>query len=199
MYGSLARMQVRPAGWDALRWLADAGRQPRGRGGLMVLRMDRDPSEAYALAIAESEAAYRALSEIPEMHAAYVGRRRWLESDPEWHDGTIVHLEQYDVPEGAQLYGTIAEMQLKPEALPSLMESRGANGRFEGQVALCVLQTDADPERLFVVALAESEAACRAFSESAASHQQYLEMRAWLAREPVWHDGQVVQYEGTGG
>ena len=53
---------------------------------------------------------------------------------------------------------------------------------------------DADPNRVFLVAISESEVAYRSYSESEASHEQYVEMTRWLEREPTWHDGHALEF-----
>lgn len=162
---------------------------------MMVFQMDADPDEMFMVAVAESERAYRAVSESPEMHKAYLERREKFQAEPEWHDGQVILFRHHPIPENAQLYGSIAEMHLKPDAMEALMDRGDGDGSPEGAVALCVFQMDADPHQVFVVAISESEAAYRAYSESKASRQQYTEMVEWLQGEPKWHDGRVLTYE----
>ena len=116
MYGTISRIKVRPENWEEFQRTARRGPQPQGARAMMVFQMDADPSEFFVVAMAESEEAYRALSESPEMHEAYLERRRMYESEPEWHDGRVLLLRHHPVPHDAQLYGSIAEMQLKPGA-----------------------------------------------------------------------------------
>lgn len=195
MYGTISRFKVKPEGWESLKRSARNGSRPQGAGAMMVFRMDADPNEVFAVAIAESEQAYRAVSESPEMHEAYLERLQWLESEPEWHDGKVIVFRHHAVPAGAQLYGSIAEVRVKPGALEALLDRGGGDSRPEGSVALYALQMDADPNRVFMVAISESEAAYRAYSESEASRLRYAEMTKWLAAEPKWHDGRVLEYQ----
>jgi hypothetical protein len=195
MYGTVSRFRVKAEGWEELRRLAERGPQPQEAGAMMVFQMDADPTEIFAVAIAGSEKAYRDMSESPEMHKAYEERRGWFESESVWHDGRVILFRHNAVPEGAQLYGSIAEMHLRPGALEALMDRGDRDGQPEGAVALCIFQMDADPNQVFMVAISESEAAYRAYSESEESHQQYVEMTKWLRGEPKWHDGRVLQYQ----
>jgi heme-degrading monooxygenase HmoA len=195
MYGTIAKAKVRQKDWEELRRTAKRGPKPQGTGATMVFQMDADRNEIWMVAMAESEKAYRALSESPEMHEAYMERRQWFESEPEWHDGEVILFQQHPVPENAQLYGSIAEMCLKPGALEALMDRGEGEESPNGAVALCVFQMDADPNQVFMVAVSESEAAYRAYSESEESHQQYTEMTKSLEGEPKWHDGHVLEYE----
>lgn len=195
MYGTIARMKVKPGAMDALRQEANTAAEATGPGAYCVFQMDADPNEIYAVAIAESEQAYRAMSESPEQHAEYLERLKWLEAEPEWHDGQVIQARQHDAPEGANLYGSIAEVCLKPGALEALMDNGNGSEPPEGSLALYVFQMDADPNNLFMVAISESEQAYRAYSESPESHQRYSEMRKWLQAEPKWHDGHVISYQ----
>lgn len=194
MYGTISRVKVKAEGWDELERLTRNGPRPQGAWAAISFQMDADRTEVYTVAMAESEEAYRAWSESPEMHQSYLEHRKWFESEPEWHDGRVVLFRHHPVPEGAQLYGTIAEMHLKPGALDALMDRGDGDEPPEGAVALCMFQMDADPSQVFMVAISESEAAYKAYSESEDSHQEYVEMIKWLQGEPKWHDGHVLEY-----
>lgn len=195
MYGTIFNVKVKPEGWEELRRLSANEPQPQGAVGMMVFQMDAEPCEIYTVAIAESEKAYRAISENPQTHETYLERRQLFESDPEWHDGRVVMFQHNAGSNGAQLYGTIAEMHLKAGALEALQDMEDGDRQPEGAVALCLFQMDADPNQVFMVAISESEAAYRAYSESEDSHQRYLEMMKWLTGEPRWHDGRVLEYQ----
>ena len=65
----------------------------------------------------------------------------------------------------------------------------------DGAVALCIFQMDADPNRVFAVAISESEAAYRTYSESKESQQRNAEMSKWPQGEPKWHGGRVLEYQ----
>ena len=92
MYGTVARMRVKPGMADRLLQLnAEMGPKIPGLVGEYVYRSDTDPDE-YWLAVAfESKEAYRANAESSEQHQRYLQLRELLEADPEWHDGEIVH------------------------------------------------------------------------------------------------------------
>jgi quinol monooxygenase YgiN len=197
MYGSIARFKVKPGHWEALKQTAETGPQAQGPNAAAVFQMDADRDDFYVVMIAESEEAYRANSERPDMHEAYLERLQWLESEPEWHDGRVLIFRHYAVPEGAQLYGSIAELQLKPGALEAAIGRGGGDRRPEGSVALWVLQMDADPNQVWLVGISSSEAAYRAYSESQESQRRFDEMVKGLEREPKWHDGHVLDYRVT--
>ena len=103
MYGSISRFKVKPGKWEALRQATEAGPRAEGPAAAAVFQMDADGDEYYVMIVAESEKAYRANSERPDMHEAYLERLQWLESEPEWYDGKVLTFRRYPVPEGAQV------------------------------------------------------------------------------------------------
>ena len=193
MYGSIAHYRVKPDKLDdLLAWGEAAERDDPGSGAMIVYQMDRDPNELFIAIVAESEAAYRATSESPEMHERYLQMLDYLASEPEWNDGHIIASE-FNLPDGGGLYGTISRQWIKPGKFNELSAWNEANpGPQDAPGAMLVYQMDRDPNEVFVVIVAESEAAYRAMSESPDMYERYLEMVEYLDGEPEWHDGHVL-------
>ena len=96
MYGTIARMKVKPGRIEALRNLLDEdGAQARGAVAFYAYQMDADPNELYISVLFENKDAYVANAESPEMHAQYEKMRELLTAEPEWHDGEIVSHRQF--------------------------------------------------------------------------------------------------------
>jgi len=97
------------------------------------------------------------------------------------------------------MYGTIAKMKAKPGMLGKLSGMLDLqSGHSPGSaVSLSIVQMDADPNEIWVVAISESREAYRAYSESAESHRRFLKMRESLESDPEWHDGDVIRHEAT--
>jgi quinol monooxygenase YgiN len=95
------------------------------------------------------------------------------------------------------MYGTVARMRAKPGAIEGLMTFGDERNQPPGSVALLVFQMDADPHEFIVVAVAESEEAYRAASESPEQHEQFLRMMQYLEAEPEWNDGAVIVHFGV--
>jgi heme-degrading monooxygenase HmoA len=94
MYGSIAKMKVKPGKAESLNeMMRERGHDPGGAVSLSVFQMDADPSEIWVVAISESREAYRAYSESPESHETYLKMRESLEDAPEWHDGEVIRHE----------------------------------------------------------------------------------------------------------
>ena len=92
MYGTVARLRVKPGMEDELR--ADFERQKQfsipGLVGECLYRMDQDPQVIVLVALFESKAAYVANAQAPHQHEDYLRMMTFLEAEPEWNDGEIV-------------------------------------------------------------------------------------------------------------
>lgn len=93
MYGTIARLKLK-AGKEAefvtLGKQEDDIRIP-GHLGEFIYRMDDDSNEYYMAVIFDSKESYHANANSPEQNSRYEQMVALLESDPEWHDGEIVH------------------------------------------------------------------------------------------------------------
>jgi quinol monooxygenase YgiN len=90
MYGTIARMRIKPGALEGLmRW----GEQQEDGPGLIALhvfQMDADPNELYLVVVAENEEIYRANANSPEQHQSFLEMMQFLVAEPEWHDGHVV-------------------------------------------------------------------------------------------------------------
>jgi heme-degrading monooxygenase HmoA len=94
MYGTVARLRIRPGAEEDLARYADevtSADTPPGMVAECLYRTDADPRE-FILAVAfASKEAYWANAGSPEQHARYERLRQLLDAEPEWADGEIVH------------------------------------------------------------------------------------------------------------
>jgi hypothetical protein len=93
MYGTLARMRIRPGSETAIQdlereWHRTRGSAVRGAGPTYVLAPDGDTSTRWLVAIFADEASYKANADDPAQDAWYRRLREHLLEDPEWIDGT---------------------------------------------------------------------------------------------------------------
>jgi quinol monooxygenase YgiN len=93
MYGTLARMRIRPGSESALEdlereWSRARGRSVRGAGPVYILAPDGDSTTRWMVAIFDDEASYKANADDPAQDAWYRRMREHLVADPEWIDGT---------------------------------------------------------------------------------------------------------------
>lgn len=92
MYGTIARMQIKPGSEQQLEQINKdyAALQVPGHIATYVYKSDADPQVYYLAVIFESKDAYWANARSPEQDARYHEMRDLLAADPEWHDGEIV-------------------------------------------------------------------------------------------------------------
>ena len=93
MYGTIARFRVRKDvdkaefkkrmdEFDSSEiegWIAD-----------YIFQTDLDSDEFFLVAIFKDKASYQANADDPKQHERYLVFRSFLDTDPEWNDGTIV-------------------------------------------------------------------------------------------------------------
>lgn len=92
MYGTIARMRVRPDSGSLDDWLRrQSERRMAGHVATYVYRTDADPDELYVSVVFENRAAYEANARSPEQDASFRELRQQLAADPEWHDGEVVY------------------------------------------------------------------------------------------------------------
>ena len=91
------------------------------------------------------------------------------------------------------MYGTIARMKAKPEAVKTIEARKRWGGEgVDGFIASYVYKSDDDPNEFWVAVLFRDRESYFANANSPEQNERYLELRALLAEEPEWHDGEVV-------
>ena len=92
-YGTIARYRVKPGHDKELT--ADMERfedsPPPGWRYHTVFRSTEDPNEIWLSVVFDSEDAYKRNANSPEMDVEYRRLLEHLESEPEWHDGYVIH------------------------------------------------------------------------------------------------------------
>ena len=93
MYGTIAKLRVKPGQANALRSaMASSSPHPGSVAGY-VYQMDDDPNVLYLVVMSESKAAYRADADRPETNADFEKMMQFLVAEPEWHDGEVMKIE----------------------------------------------------------------------------------------------------------
>jgi len=94
MYGTVARMRVKPGMADRLQEMTRAEESRLADAGFVathIYQMDRDPNEYYMAVIFESREAYVRNADSPDQDVSYRSMLEFLDGEPEWHDGEIVY------------------------------------------------------------------------------------------------------------
>ena len=89
MYGTIARMRVKPGQRDAFMAWGRALPMADGEQAAMMYQMDADPNEFYLAVAFTTKEAYVANANSPEQHQTFLQMMNFLESEPEWHDGIV--------------------------------------------------------------------------------------------------------------
>lgn len=91
------------------------------------------------------------------------------------------------------MYGTVARVRLKPEALSEIARlTQEEVPHVPGLVFEHIYQTDADPLECILAVGFESKDAYVANANSPEQHERYLLYRQLFAADPEWHDGQII-------
>ena len=93
MFGTVARYRVKQGREDTLlsEMKRFEGSPPEGWLHTTVFRSTADTQEIWLSVVFESEESYRRNADSADMDEAFRRLRENLESDPEWHDGHVIH------------------------------------------------------------------------------------------------------------
>lgn len=198
MYGTVARLQLKPGGGEKLNEIGDSVAPPPGFIASYALRMDDNPNDAYLVTIFESKDAYHTNAQAPEQHAIFEQMVQQMTAEPEWHDGEVVY--QMVGESGASLerdraYGTVARLRVKPGGVEKLNEIGAQTPPPKGSLAAYAFRMDEDPQETWMLSVFESKEAYRANAESTEQHERFTQMMQYLDGEPEWHDGHVAYHK----
>ncbi len=92
MYGTVARIRVKPGKLEALKKLVQAELEAgiAGYCGQTFFQMDKDPTEVYMAVLFDLRESYFLNADDPKQEARYKEFVKLLEGEPEWHDGEVV-------------------------------------------------------------------------------------------------------------
>ena len=93
MYGTVARLKVKPGMMDKLREVMST-EEMKGIPGLVstsVYQMDADSNELYLAVAFESKGSYTQNADSPEQAQRYEQMVALLDAEPEWHDGEVIY------------------------------------------------------------------------------------------------------------
>ena len=92
------------------------------------------------------------------------------------------------------MYGTVARLKMKPGQRDEMVARFGQGGMplDPGEVSGHFFALDNDPDGAFIVAIFTDKEAYIANAQRPETHERYLQLRAFLAEDPVWFDGTVI-------
>lgn len=98
------------------------------------------------------------------------------------------------------MYGTIARLRVRPEAMDELIRlTREFEGHdVPGFVTSYLFAADDSPDEAWLVAVFVDRDSYRLNAQSTEQDARYRELRALLAADPEWHDGTILATSGSG-
>lgn len=91
------------------------------------------------------------------------------------------------------MYGTIARLRVTPGKLDALRTvGHEAADAIPALAFQYVIQSDVDPNEMWLIVGFESREAYKANADSSEQHERYLQFRALLDADPEWHDGEFI-------
>lgn len=91
MYGTVAKMRVKPDNVDTLRKVTSAQMEGSTIPGYVrsFVLSENDSDAQWLFVMFKDRASYDANADDPAQNERYMEIRALLEEDPEWHDGVI--------------------------------------------------------------------------------------------------------------
>ena len=93
MYGTIAKLKVKPGTGDQIRKM-EMSRRPAGYVGTYVFQSDASGEEFWLVALFKDKASYIANADSPEQGKDFEKLMQSLAAEPEWHDGEVVYSNQ---------------------------------------------------------------------------------------------------------
>ena len=92
MYGTVAKMIVKPG---AEQQLSKIGSQRKRLGQIKsyVFKSDNVPNEFWMVTVFKDKATYLANADSPEQDEEFRNMMKYLNQEPEWHDGEVIFEE----------------------------------------------------------------------------------------------------------
>lgn len=95
------------------------------------------------------------------------------------------------------MYGTVARMRVQPgkEAeIAAYGESLAKEGErnIKGMIGAYIYRLDADPTTFIMAVVFEDKASYHANAQDPEQDAQYRRLRALLAEDPIWEDGEII-------
>ena len=95
------------------------------------------------------------------------------------------------------MYGTVARMRLKPGMEEKLKDDMAQYERIKipGFVSTMVYRMDKDPNEIYMAVVFKDKESYTKNAGDPKQDERYRKMRALLAADPEWHDGEIIQSE----
>ncbi|MEX2237088.1 MAG: antibiotic biosynthesis monooxygenase [Dehalococcoidia bacterium] len=200
MYGTVGHMRVQPGRVD--EFLELNRKQYRVEAFIsgsivdFVFRLDAEPEHVIVVVVFDSRESYHANAQSPGQDQRYREVRELLSEDPLWLDGEVEPLLQQAGGDLARArYGTVAQARHMPgkwAEIEELVRIDEQSRNVRGAIGDWVFRLDRDPNEVVIVTVFESRELYRLNAADPEQNRSYQRLRALLADDPVWHDGEVI-------
>lgn len=97
------------------------------------------------------------------------------------------------------MYGTVARMRVKPgmESQPEQEMSQYERLKIPGFVSTFLYRMDSDPNEFFMTVAFKDRESYHANARDPKQDERFKKLRALLAAEPEWHDGEIIASHGV--
>jgi heme-degrading monooxygenase HmoA len=98
------------------------------------------------------------------------------------------------------MYGTIARFKIQPGQEQELLAQDAVykDLKIPGFIATATYRTDAGGDEYWLAVIFDSKESYRANAEDPAQDERFQKLRAIMAAEPEWHDGEVIARHVSG-
>lgn len=91
MYGTVARMKVKPGELEQLQKVLASDVKADGEMAIYTYQLDADPNELIISVVFKDKKSYFDNADDPKTDEWFQAVRAHLEADPEWNDGEIIY------------------------------------------------------------------------------------------------------------
>jgi quinol monooxygenase YgiN len=97
MYGTVAKLKVKKGMIDKLSALLEVQeREIPGAQEIYIYQMDENPDEFYMTVVFDNKELYFKNANSSEQDQQFKEMMKYLEEEPEWHDGEIIYYRDYE-------------------------------------------------------------------------------------------------------
>jgi quinol monooxygenase YgiN len=95
------------------------------------------------------------------------------------------------------MYGTVARLKIKPGMDVELAAfgtnwTKGRKAQVKGAIGGYIYRLDNDPQTVIMAVVFADKASYHANAQDPAQDVEYRRLRAMLAEDPIWEDGEII-------
>ena len=91
LYGTIAKMKLKPGADEKMMQVMGSDNAAEGHISTFVFKSDADPNVHFVATVFESKDAYKKFADSAEQNRRFDQIKDLFASEPEWHDGEVIH------------------------------------------------------------------------------------------------------------